>query len=352
MRKYLLLVLFLMLAAVVARLSVFTVGPTEYVYVTFLGKHQRTLDGARAETDAGLHVTWPWPLVSVQRLDRRLQFFDLPSMELVTRDPQSKQGDMLIVEGYVCWRIAGADSVDTFIRRRGTIADAEADLAQKINSQLGGVIVQLSTRDLVNTDAEVVDRTMKRIREQVLGRLGTKYRQEYGIELVDVRLRRFSYSPQVRSEIFARIRSERKKKEQDYLSQADKLAADIRSDAEEKARSLLADARKQEEILKGQADTEAALIRNQAHSKDPNFYVFLKKLENLQSILADNKTVLLLSSHREIFDMLFQPPAGAGVAAPGNGAISTPNGKTKAARQEKNPPAETGGKVLTPQGRP
>jgi membrane protease subunit HflC len=351
MRKYLLILLALVIVVVAARLSVFTVGPTEYVYVTMLGKHQQTLDGARADTDAGLHVSWPWPVVSVQRLDRRLQFLDLPAMELVTRDPESRrEGDMLIVEGYVCWRIAGADSVDTFIRRRGTIQDAEADLGQKINSQLGGVIVQLSTRDLVNTDPAVVEQTMQRIREQVTGKLRAKFLDEYGVELVDVRLRRFSYSPQVRRDIFARIRSERDKKAQDYLSLGKQKADAIRSDAEEKARGLLADARKQEEILKGKADTEAAMIRNQAHSKDPNFYVFLKKLDNLQSILGDNKTVLLLSSHRVIFDMLFQPPPGAAAVKSGNGAVATKNGKGKTATVEKKDTTNGTNGVPSPPG--
>ncbi|HMF15314.1 MAG TPA: hypothetical protein VKE94_23530, partial [Gemmataceae bacterium] len=75
----------------------------------------------------------------------------------------------------------------------------------------------------------------------------------------------------------------------------------------------LADARFKEEKLKGEADNEAIRLRNEAHSKDPEFYAFLKKLDKLQNILGDNKTVLLLSSHRPIFDLLFQPPRPNGV---------------------------------------
>src|SRR5208337_4921626 len=74
------------------------------------------------------------------------------------------------------------------------------------------------------------------------------------------------------------------------------------------ARILLADAHATEQKLKGEADAEADRIRNQAQSKDVAFYTFLKKLEEYQRILGDNKTVLLLSSHREIFDLLFKPP--------------------------------------------
>ena len=93
-------------------------------------------------------------------------------------------------------------------------------------------------------------------------------------------------------------------------------------------RDLLARANAEELRIKGEADTEAARIRNEAHSQDPEFYAFLKKMENLQSILGDNKTVLLLSSHRQMFDLLFNPPRPNGVSAPGangqNGPASDP----------------------------
>jgi hypothetical protein len=86
------------------------------------------------------------------------------------------------------------------------------------------------------------------------------------------------------------------------------------------------------------------MIRNQAHSKDPEFYVFLKKLDKLQSILGD-KTTLLLSSHRAIFDLLFEPPQPGNTAQPGRvaGAESaTPSrGKASDAGQTK-PPTATG----------
>src|SRR5216683_4094781 len=89
---------------VVARLCVFTVDRTEFVYRTQFGRHVQTYDGAGG--DAGLHVKWPWPVESVQRLDRRLQYFDLPGAELMTRDPKRNTIDKtLALDAYVCWRI-------------------------------------------------------------------------------------------------------------------------------------------------------------------------------------------------------------------------------------------------------
>jgi membrane protease subunit HflC len=154
-------------------------------------------------------------------------------------------------------------------------------------------------------------------------------RQEYGIEVVDVRLRRHSYPQAVRPAIFERITSERNKKVAEYQSDGDQLAANIRSEAERDARQIVADARATEQKLKGQADAEADRIRNEAHTKDPEFYAFLKKLEEYQRILGDNQTVLLLSSHRELFDLLWNPPKMNG---------TPPTGKTTSEKIGVTPP--------------
>jgi membrane protease subunit HflC len=298
-------------------MSFFTVDPTEYVYVTQFGRHVATYDGAARDTDAGLHWRWPWPIQSVQRLDRRLQHFDPPGTELLTHDAEGKTIDKtLVVEAYVCWRIADKDAVDRFIRRLGTPDRAQAILSQRLNSLLGATIGQMNLDDLITTDRAgaqgKVDVTMVALQQKLMAGLEPQARAEYGIQLVDIRLRRFNHPQGVRQSIFERIISERNKKVEYYRSEGAKQAANIRSAAEEKVRDLLARARFEEEKLKGEADTEAAMIRNQAHSQDPEFYIFLKKLDKLQSILGDSKTTLLLSSHREIFDALFQPPRPGG----------------------------------------
>lgn len=327
MKKYLFAILGLALILLVVRLSAFIVDAREYVYVTQLGRHVATFDGGDAVNDAGLHWGWPWPITSVVRLDRRLQYVDLPVTEVVTHDREGNQEDRLLVEGYVCWRIAGKEHVDRFVRRLGTIEDAEVDIGQKLNSHLSGLIQQKSTKDLINTQATIVSDTMSQIRDDLMSKLGPVLLEEYGVELVDVRLRRFSYHPQVRNEIFERIRSERNKKAEEFRSKGNKVAADIRSKAEEEANRILADARKKEKILKGQGEIEATKIRNEAHSRDPEFYAFLKKLETLQSILSGDRAVLLLSSHREIFELLFRPP----------GEPLTGNGRATSQKKEKPP---------------
>ena len=328
--RYLFWILILVFGVVAVRMSLFTVDPTEYVYVTQFGRHVATYDGSARDTDAGLHWRWPWPIQSVQRLDRRLQHFDLPAAELLTHDAAGKTIDKtLAVEAYVCWHIADKDAVDRFIRHLGTPDRAQDILRKRINSLLGAAIGEMNLDDLITTDQvgnqSKVDLTMASLKQKLQAGLEQQARAEYGIELVDIQLRRFNHPYEVRQSIFARIISERKKKAEHYRSEGTKQATNIRSTAEEQKRDLLARARFEEEKLKGKADTEAAMIRNQAHSKDPEFYVFLKKLDKLQSILGDNKTTLLLSSHREIFDLLFAPPRpGAAIPRGPEPAASKP----------------------------
>src|SRR5436305_10666804 len=144
MKTILSTIAFVVLVLVVTRLSFYSVDAAEYAYVTILGEHVATHDGANPERGAGLHYGWPWPVQSVQRLDRRLQQFDLPATELLTHDPQGKTIDkMLLVEAYVCWRIAGPEAVDLFVRRIGTVERASAILEPRIRSELGAAIGQM-----------------------------------------------------------------------------------------------------------------------------------------------------------------------------------------------------------------
>lgn len=313
--RWLLCTIIVILILVLARWSFFTVDAAEYAYVTVLGKHVATHDGADGEGGAGLHFGWPWPIQTVQRLDRRLQQFDVSPRELLTPDAQRKTIDKtLTVEAYVLWRLAGREAVHRFVRSLGTPEKASQILDTQIGSELGAAIAQLHMDDLVSTapgkkaGATHVEESLDQLQTQLLAGLSKRVHEEYGVELVDIRLRRYNYSGQVRASIFDRIRSERSKKVTEYQSEGARQAQNIASEAEEKVRDLLAKARFEEERLKGQADTDALKIRNQAQSQDPEFYAFLKQMEQLGSILGDNKTMLLLSTHRPMFERLFQPP--------------------------------------------
>jgi membrane protease subunit HflC len=334
MRKSLIMV-GLVLLAVLARMSFFTVDATEFVYVTQLGQHVATYDGADNENGAGLHWRWPWPIQSLQRLDRRLQSFDIQNVELMTRDLDPKRiGKTLVADVFASWRIASAEEVDHFVRRIGTETQAQHILDNRIKSQVRSATAQRRLEDLISIEPGHAEAKMRDLRQALLNELRPKVRTEYGIELVELRLRRFNHPDQVRGDIFVRIRSEREEMMEKIKSKGAARARNIQSEAEEKKRGILAQAQFEKVTLEGQADAEAAKVRNEAHSQDPDFYVFLKKMDKLHSILADNKNkaVLLLSTHRSIFDLLFQPPQPTGRPAAGIGkgpeAVTPPTPRT------------------------
>jgi membrane protease subunit HflC len=310
--------LFIVLA-IVALSSYFTVDRTEFVYVTQFGQHVATHDG---ETDAGWHWKLPWPVQSVQRIDRRLQVFDLPETEVLTHDPKGQTIDKTLTIGaYVCWRIGDADGVDQFIRTVGTPDRARTILGQQISSRLGAAISNMPIDDLISVVPEQrVEERMNRMRDDLLGSgtggLKQLTRSGYGIEVVDIRLRRFNHPQGVREAIFNRIKSERSKKAREYDSEGARLARDILSLAEREAKDTLTQARADAERTRKEADIKADDIRNQAHAKDPEFYAFLQKLRTYQNILGETRDVLLLSSKHELFDMLLKPPKPANGSEP------------------------------------
>jgi membrane protease subunit HflC len=311
---------------VLAGMCVFTVDRSEFVYVTQFGQHIRTYDGA---SDAGLHFRWPWPVQSVLRLDRRLQVLDLPLPDQIIKDASAEEVDRrLDLDGYVCWRIADADAVDRFIRTIGTLDEAQRVIGAQVSNRLRGAIGdKMIMNDFISDEPGRVDQGLDRLRTRVLGvtlntgtesaNLAERMRDDYGIEIVDVRLRRYNYPKDARPAIIERIISERNKKKAQYESEATVKVGQIRQDSELKVRGIEARAAADARRLKGQADADADEIRNQAYRKDVEFYVFLKKLEKYQDILGKNRALLLLSSNRQLFDLLFAPPSpGTKLATP------------------------------------
>ncbi len=317
MKRFLLYIVVPVVALLWLRTALFAVDFAEFAYVTRFGEPVATFDGS---TDAGLHVKWPWPIDSVQRIDRRLQAMDLPAVESLTRDAANKTVDKtLAVDAFVTWRIPDSAAADRFVRTVGTPEQAKKILGPRVNGRLAALVSTLPLDDLIAVaDEAAIDARTDRLRKQLLGEDGSadplreRVRAEYGIEIVDLRVRRFSYPEAVRSSIAERIRSERARKVADYDSEGRRRAADILSAAEKDARTTEAEARAKKQLIEGQADVEADRIRNDAHARDRDFYEFLQKLKAYQAMFADTRDVLLLSSKHWLFDRLLEKPKAAG----------------------------------------
>jgi modulator of FtsH protease HflC len=302
--------------------AVYTVDQAEFGYVTRFGDPTITHDG---KDDAGLHAKLPWPIDSVTRLDRRLQVFDLPATEALTRDRQGRTVDKTIaVDAFVCWRVPDAAAADRFIRTVGSPEQARRLLTPRLTGRLAAVVSNLPLDDVIQVaDGPAVDARSERLRRQILGLekagdddpnaepLPTAVLRDYGIDLVEVRLRRLTFPEAVRAGIAERIRSERQRKVADYQSEGNREYTRIVSEARRDAAKTVAEAKAKRQRIEGEADAESDAIRNEAHSKDREFYAFLQKLAAYKAMLAETRDVLLLSAKNELFDLLLKPPPAA-----------------------------------------
>jgi membrane protease subunit HflC len=317
-----------------ARTAFYAVDQAEYVYVTRFGEPVIIHNGVAA---AGLHIKAPWPVESVERIDRRVQSFDLPAVESLTRDPTTGTVDKtLAVDASVTWKVPDPAAADRFFRTVRTPEQARKVLGPLINGRLAAVISALEMDKLISVidvqtamaatigvpamavdvakfqteDVKLIDQRTELVRRRLGGEeeLRERVLAEYGIELIDVRVRRFSYPEAVRSSIADRIRSERAKKVADYESEGRQRAAEISAEADRVARTREADARAQKTVIEGQASADAARIRSTAYGQDREFYLFLENLRAFQSIISETRDVLLLSTKHPLMKPLAGPP--------------------------------------------
>jgi membrane protease subunit HflC len=295
-------------------LCCFTVDRAEFVYLTQFGRRVAVFDGGD-DTQAGLHFKWPWPIQSVQRIDRRLQTFDIPGAELLTWDSQGNAVDKpLTLDAYVCWRVPDADSADQFVRSVGTVERAKQVLAQRIASDLGSFIAKKEQADLFSTDPDRVDSQREALRQDLLSGGKVPLREaalrDYGIEIVDVRLRRINHPASVKEEIYARIRSKRGERVAQYKSEGESEADQVRTRTDREVEKMKEDARKRADLLRAAAVAEADDVRARAQAADAELFDLLQAFESYQAFLGDGKSTILISTHRPLFERLFGPAKG------------------------------------------
>jgi modulator of FtsH protease HflC len=293
------------------RTALCPVDAAEFAYVTRFGEPVGVYDGA---TESGLHWKLPWPIDSVRTLDRRLQVLDLPAIETLTRDAGANTVDKtLAVDAYLLWRVPDSTAADKFLRTLGTPERARQVLTPRINARLAAVVGQLPLDAFLSVAKpdELDLRTQALRRELLADDLPGALAQEFGIEVVDLRVRRVSYPEAVRGSIAERIRSERQRKVADYESDGRRKAADIATAADRDARIVEATARANKAKIEGEADAEADRLRAEAAAADPEFYAFLAKLRAFRTMVSESRDVLLLSTKHPLFELLLAPPKPA-----------------------------------------
>ena len=291
LRRTVLSVALLAFCVALAARSWVAVDETEDVLVTEFGR----VVARYGAGEAGAHAKWPWQ--SALAIDRRLQVFDPPAREAITGDKRN-----LEVTPYVAWRVADPER---FLRSAGTIASAEARLGERVSAALSDALGGRRLDELASVEpgAWRLDALTDAVRDDI----AVRARDELGVEVVDIRLRRFNPPVEVRPAVFDLIRSERRQVAATLRAEGEAQYKTLTSGADRERDAILARADAEAERIRGRGEAEATRILNEAHARDPRFAEFLRTLETYRSIL-DEKTIVVLSSVSPLLRLLTQGP--------------------------------------------
>ncbi|RMF90346.1 MAG: protease modulator HflC [Planctomycetota bacterium] len=282
-RVWILLLLGIVIVAGV-RSTVF-VDETQYVIVTQFGKPVAVLD------EPGLHFKPPYQ--SALRIDKRLQIYDPRPSEFLTVEKKNLDLDL-----FVCWKVADPMA---FLNTVGDVSGAEARLHDIVFAAMAAEIGRTPLDELV-TDQPDTHRLGDHV-EAVAETCRKQASERYGIELVDVEIKRIGLPAQVRESVFQRMRAERARLARQYRAEGEQQSTQIRAEADKNAQILIAQAEAEAAKLRGEGEAEAARLYAEAYAKDPQFFEFLRTLEAYRKIL-DEKTTVFLRGDSPLFRYL------------------------------------------------
>ena len=270
------------------------------------------------QTTSGLKIKTPF-IQKVDRFDKRILEWDGREKEVTTKDKR-----FIWLDTTARWRISDALK---FFQSLKTEENAQSRLDDIINSASRDLVtgqklvevvrntndIRQATEDLEegeqNTEQiEVIEVGRHKIAQMILEKAQQNLSEEFGIEIVDVQIKRINYVDQVRQKVFLRMISERQRIASKYKSEGEGEAADIEGQADKELQRIQSEAYKTAEQIKGQADAEAIQIYAEAHSKDPEFYAFTKTLETYQKTIGETEnTKLFLTTDSDLYKYLKKP---------------------------------------------
>jgi membrane protease subunit HflC len=238
----------------------------------------------RIEDEPGLSYTIPF-IQSYTILPKYQMVYDIAPAEINTRDKKR-----MLVDNYAVWRI---DDPRLMISNARSVENAEAIMANVIFSVIRAELGQLDYDEIINDEKSSRGSFNERVRDRVNT---TLERDEYGISLTDVRMKRTDLPEENEQAIFRRMISERKSTAQEYLSLGDADANRIRANTDREVKEILAKADADANTIMGEGEGEAASIYNTAFSVDPEFYNLYRTLESYEKTI-DGETVIVLPAN-------------------------------------------------------
>ncbi len=275
------IIIVVILAVIILLTGIFIVDEKEQVVILQFGKPVREIK------DPGLHIKIPSPIQQTVVFDDRLLEYDSPPEEILSKDKKT-----LIVDNYVRWRI-----IDPllFLQTVQAIPTALTRLDDIVYSELRRELGTHNMSEIITENRELI--------MEVVTRESRSAATAYGIDVIDVRIRRVDLPPENEASIYARMEAERKKQANQFRSEGEEEAQKIRASTDRDKTIILAESYRRAEEIRGNGDAQAIDIYAQAFSSDPEFYEFLRTLEAYKSIL-DSKTTVVLPADSKLFQLL------------------------------------------------
>lgn len=255
---------------IVAGSSLYVVNQAEQALVLRLGAHRATIK------DPGLHFKVPF-IEDVVRYDLRLLPLDPPAEEIILGD--SKR---IVVDTFARYRI---EDPLKFYQTLKNETNARAQMSQVVSSAMRRVMGQVMLPSILSEERV-------RIMEDILREVSERS-ANYGISVVDVRVRRADLPEETSQSIYDRMKSERERQAKELRAQGFEWGQQIRARADREKTVILAEAERQANILRSQGDTESSRIFNDAYNRSAQFYKFWRSLEAYRQSLSTDTSVVL-----------------------------------------------------------
>ena len=279
----------LLAGTVLASLTLFTVDQRESAIILQFGEIKEVI------TEPGLHAKVPF-IQNVRYFDKRILTIDEPDTErFVTSEKKN-----LLVDSFVKWRIV--DVRQYYVSLGGDEARARSRLTQVINSVLREEIGKRNVQDVVSGEREKI---MQVVREKV-----AEDAKPFGVQIVDVRLKRVELPQEVSESVYRRMEAERRAVASQLRSQGASEAEKIRAEADKDREIIVAEAYRDAQRAKGEGDARATAIYAKAYSENAEFYSFYRSLEAYRASFRNRSDVLILDPNSEFFKYLKNPGAG------------------------------------------
>jgi modulator of FtsH protease HflC len=250
--------------------STFTVNMTQNAIVLQFQEYKKTV------TEPGLYFKIPW-VQDVRFFTKMLLVLDAPPSDIISKDKKT-----MLIDNYTMWSIK--DPL-LFLQTLRTEPAGESRLDDIVKSELR---VELGTHNLI----DVVTKTREEIMAKVTAEANIKA-AEYGIEVVDVRIKRADLPGDNAQKVFGRMISERERIAKKYRSEGAEEATKIRAETDKEKVILVAEAYKKEQEIRGNGDARATKIYADAFNKDREFYAFMRSMEAYKNSLKKDTTVIL-----------------------------------------------------------